>query len=138
MGYVFGGWYKDQNCTQAYTIPAQMPAEDIVLYAKWTQATNTKYTVEHYQQNLINDLYTLADTDSLTGTTDANVSPARKTYPGFTAPTAQSITIKADGSEVLKYYYTRNSYTLTFDANGGTGGNTTQVKYGSSIAAPIG
>lgn len=137
MGYVFGGWYKDQNCTQAYTVPAKMPAEDSILYAKWTQATNTKYTVEHYQQNLNNDLYTLIDTDSLTGTTDANVSPARKTYKGFTAPTAQSITIKADGSAVLKYYYTRNSYTLTFNANGGVGGNTAQVKYSASIAAPI-
>lgn len=29
-----------------------MPNEDVQVYAKWTPATDTKYTVEHYKQEL--------------------------------------------------------------------------------------
>ena len=38
-GYSFGGWYKDQACTQAYTFSGTMPANDIQVFAKWVPIT---------------------------------------------------------------------------------------------------
>ena len=67
-GYTFDGWYTDANCTTAFTA-ATMPAENITLYAKWTAQGGISYTVEHYQQNVADDDYTLADTESKTGAT---------------------------------------------------------------------
>ena len=54
------------------------------------------------------------DTDYLTGTTDTTVSPARKSYEGFTAPSAGTVTIKGDGTGSLSYKYERNKYTVSF------------------------
>lgn len=34
-GYIFGGWYLDENCTTVYDFSAAVTA-DTVLYAKWT------------------------------------------------------------------------------------------------------
>jgi uncharacterized repeat protein (TIGR02543 family) len=35
-GYSFDGWYTDQAYTTAFTL-TEMPADDIILYAKWTE-----------------------------------------------------------------------------------------------------
>jgi len=37
-GYTFGGWYKDEACTQAYDFSTPVTA-DTTLYAKWTQGS---------------------------------------------------------------------------------------------------
>ena len=117
-GYTFDGWYTDAGCTTAFTT-ATMPAENITLYAKWTAQGGISYTVEHYQQNVTDDEYTLAETESKTGATGQLTAAGSKSYPGFTAP--QSITqqiVKGDGSTVVQVYYTRNEYTLTYNLNG--------------------
>ena len=131
-GYTFAGWNG--------TVPATMPDNDVELTAQWTANTNTPYKVKHYQQNIDDDNYTLIDTDNLTGTSDATVTPETKNYVGFTAPAAQEVTIAADGSLVVTYNYTRNVHTLTWNANGGTiSGNahtSGNVKFGKTIVAP--
>ena len=81
------------------------------LYAVCKVDTNTKYVVKHYKQKLDGTYPTEADDiDNLTGTTGASVSPAVKSYTGFTSPSVQTTTIKADGSTVVTYKYTRNKY----------------------------
>ena len=131
-GYTFSGWnteadgsgtmYSDQQ--EVENLSATDGAA-ITLYAQWTANSNTAYTVQHWQQNLNggnehNDTnYTLTATENLTGTTGASVTPAIKFYDGFTAPGAQTVSIAADGSTEVNYYYTRNSYTVTLTA--GTG-----------------
>ena len=86
-GYQFGGWYADEDLTEEYTFPETMPARDTIVYAKWIPNTDTPYRVEHYQQNVENDLYTLVETEYRTGTTDAAIglSPSLKfkNYEGF-------------------------------------------------------
>ena len=67
-GYTFDGWYTDANCTTAFTATT-MPDHDVTLYAKWTAQGGISYTVEHYQQNVTDDEYTLAETESKTGAT---------------------------------------------------------------------
>lgn len=139
-GYTFGGWYKESNCTNAFDFNTAINA-NITLYAKWTANTNTAYTVKHYKQ-LLNGTYSATpdETENLTGTTDASVTPAVKSYTGFTAPSAQTVTIKADGSLVVTYKYTRNKHTLTWNLDGGditkAGTAAGKVAYGTTLAAP--
>lgn len=131
-GYTFASWSPAKA--------EAMPAAATEYTATWTPNTNTVYTVKHYKQNLAGDGYDLADTDNLTGTTGASVTPAVKSYTGFTAPGTQTVTVLADGSRVVEYQYTRNNCNLSWSANGGnvlTGSYTTgSVKYGASITAP--
>lgn len=60
--------------------------------------------------------YTLKDTENKTGTTDTSVTPAVKTYTGFTSPATKTANINGDGSTVIEYYYERNKIYL--DLNG--------------------
>ena len=141
-GYSFAGWATSADGEVVYLDAASVVInKPITLYAKWTPAEDTAYKVEHYQQNIANDGYTLFETDNLIGTTASSVTPAVKTYEGFTAPTAQSVTIAADGNTVVTYQYTRNSYTLTWDLAGGETTSTAytvgSVKYGATITEPV-
>ena len=137
-GYDFDGWYtaasggvkvnSNDTCTG-----------NITLYAHWKASKNTVYKVEHYKEKLEGG-YVLADTDILKGETLTSVTPNVKSYEGFTSPSKKTATIKADGSTVIKYEYTRNSYTLTWNLDGGTAtGDYTvgSVKYEASITSPV-
>lgn len=159
-GYTFGGWYYDTDCKDAdlhtaapgtsITVNYGDPHDsndapnkvEITLYAKWTANTNTPYIVNHWQQNVDggdeqNETnFTKVETDELAGTTDTQVTPAVKTYEGFNSPATQTVTIKGDGSTVVDYYYTRNSYTVTLNKGTGIAGVTGAgtYKYGASVA----
>jgi hypothetical protein len=90
----------------------------IDLYAKWNRSTST-YKVNHLLQNIGDDNYTLKESAEYTETINESVTPTVKTYTGFTSPAAQTVQVKGDGTTVVNYYYTRNSYLLT--VNAGTG-----------------
>jgi uncharacterized repeat protein (TIGR02543 family) len=122
-GYTFAGWYDSSTGGNKVTQIAKGSTGDIILYAKWTANEDTPYTVNHYQQNIEDDGYTLKDTENLTGTTDTTADAIAKIYTGFTENTAHSERaasgiITADGKLVLKLYYDRNTYTVSFDSNG--------------------
>ena len=114
-GYTFSGWSREDGFT--------MPAENVTITGSFTANGETPYKVEHYQQNLEDDGYTLAETENLTGETDTTATANPKTYTGFafdgTAEgTVASGNIAGDGSLVLKLYYTRNSYKVTYQYTG--------------------
>ncbi|MBN2878570.1 MAG: InlB B-repeat-containing protein, partial [Clostridia bacterium] len=122
-GYTFGGW-NDGSATYAAGASYTMPDANVTLTAVWTAATDTAYTVEHYQQNANDSNYTLADTDNLTGTTGDSVTATAKTYANFYenlvhADREESGTILADGTLVLKLFYDRDSYFVGYDSDGG-------------------
>ena len=142
LGYTFAGWDFDfsQKITQNTQIAAQ-----------WTANTNTAYKVEYYLQDLESESnYSLHETENLTGTTDTTANAEIKSFAHFTHTenpyygySYESGNIAPDGSLVLKVYYTRDSYTVTFNGNGGVYpyyGNETQktytVKYGGKVTAP--
>ena len=119
-GYTFDGWYTDPDCTDANAFAATtMPDHDVKLYAKWTAQDNISYTVEHYQQNVTGDEYTLvsADTETKIGVTGEKTEAVAKDYTGFTAQDITQETINGNGKTVVKVYYTRNEYTLTYNLN---------------------
>ncbi|MDD6994762.1 MAG: leucine-rich repeat protein [Candidatus Borkfalkiaceae bacterium] len=134
LGYTFEKW--DYDFSQSVTANLNITAE-------WQANTDTKYRVEYYLQNLANDFYTLqnSETENLTGTTDTTATAEIKTFAHFTHKTgfSESGNINGDGSTVLKVYYTRDTYTVTFDGNGGrrvSGRERQTVKYGGSVTAP--
>lgn len=145
-GYTFAGWSVSAPISAVKTAnTAITPASGTVLTAtaQWAANTNTKYTVIHQQEQL-DGTYKTVETQNLTGTTDAKVTPAVKSYTGFTAPSTQTITIAANGSASVTYKYTRNSYTITrqyrYENANGTFTGYTQIesksyKYGATVAA---
>ena len=143
-GYTFDGWYTDETCTSGNEFTATtMPAENIALYAKWTAQGGIFYTVEHYQQNVADDGYTLADRESETGAAGQLTAAESKSYLGFTVQGFDQQTVKGDGSTVVKVYYNRNEYTLTYDLNGSdaawTDSETDQshkYRFGAEITTP--
>ena len=143
QGYVFDGWYKEMSYTNKVDALSTMPkfigaSKGMILYAKWAPATDTKYTVEHYQEQL-NGSYELVsiDTQILTGTTGAQTAAEAIAYIGFMAP--QSIsqqTIAPDGSTVVQVYYDRKEYTVTWQPENGTDNIIQTYKHGAELIVP--
>ena len=99
--------------------------------------TQSTYKVEHYQQNIEDDKYSLveADTETKIGTIGTETEATAKTYDGFSVNPFEQKTILSDSSTTVKIYYTRNVYTVTFNANGGILNETNSqiVKYNGKI-----
>lgn len=136
VGYTFHGWSTNKNASSAeYTVTGsktfKMPAKEVTLYAIWMPNTGTAYKVIHRQMNVTGSGYTTVETENLTGTTGASITPAVKSYTGFTSPSAQTTTITADGSTTVTYDYTRNQYMFTLLSTSGlsTEGSSPSGKY---------
>lgn len=115
-GYDFKGW-KIGNAVLTAGAAYTVDEDDMVFTAQWEARTDTPYTVEHYLENL-DGSYALDTTEPLKGTTDTTVTAAAKSYDNFTydstvPDTVASGNIAADGSLVLKLFYTRNTYDYT-------------------------
>ena len=141
-GYTFVGWFTAADGGQQLgkDFKTVKIAGDHTLYAHWEARNDTPYVVEHYQQQL-DGKYTLVETKNLKGTTDTTANAEEKSYTGFTLDktvegTKASGTVTGDGKLVLKLYYTRNSYTVTFDSKGGSTIAPQTVKYKDKVAEP--
>jgi uncharacterized repeat protein (TIGR02543 family) len=151
-GYTFKGWSTVVNPAlnaainytngQSVTNLSVTDGATIILYAVWTVNTNTPYKAELYLQNANDNNFSLADTKALTGTTDTTASVTGTTYTvangtfysGYSG-NVLSGSISGDGTLVLKVYYTRNTFNLTVNQNGGTGGAASQngLRWGQTI-----
>ncbi|MBH5319380.1 InlB B-repeat-containing protein [Paenibacillus sp. GSMTC-2017] len=116
-GYKFAGWYDSNEGGSKYTIPERMPAIFKTLYARWTPNTDIPYTIEHYLVDPNDYAATLAATEHLKGTTDAEIKLTSSKYvdQGYAPSTVpKGVFIKANGSTVVKIYYYRASKKMTF------------------------
>jgi len=146
-GYTFLGWAYSASAGAADIVTGQSVSNltttngaTITLYAIWLANTNTTYKVEHYQENLVGG-YTLYETTTQIGTTGAIGVAVYKTYQGFMSNTTypsslSSGIILGNGSLVLRVYYDRISYLISFNTNGGSAISSISGKYGTSFAAP--
>jgi uncharacterized repeat protein (TIGR02543 family) len=117
-GYTFVGWFTAPNGGTEEDIPASMPARDITLYAHWTANTDTPYTVEHYWMNPNSRAEpVLVKTEPRTGTTDTEIRITSDIYhdDGYTSGSVSDVTIKGDGSTIVKLEYFPTNRTMTFD-----------------------
>ncbi len=131
-GYAFGGWYETARCEgdPAFAGGATITprVNNKTYYAKWTPveytityvldggtnvASNlTKYTIE--------SSFTFAD-PSKTGYTFVNWTEGGNVVTGIVAGQTGNKTITAN--------WTKNTYTVTFDGNGATGGTMTDQSF---------
>lgn len=123
-GYTFSGWSVKDNKATISDGKFIMPAEDVTLEGNFIPNSETPYKIEYYLQYLDGTSYDLADdaTEDRTGTTDTTayvLDADKKSFTGFmfdedNVNNVLEGTITADGTLVLKLYYTRNSYTVTY------------------------
>ena len=142
-GYSFAGWNTNADGSGSVYADEEnvknLTAENegcTVLFAQWSTNTDTPYKVEHYQQNTTDDGYTLFETEEKNGSTDSETLATPKEYTGFIAQSIEQGTILPDGSTVVKVYYDRKVFTLTFDNDGGSEVKSITEKYGTTITAP--
>lgn len=147
-GYVFDGWHRGSS-----TGAVSRPGTEVELngnatfYADWIPESDRSYVVEYYWQDVTGDGYTRIDTVPYRGTVGTRADAEARTYTGFSENTGHpsrtaSGTIAEDGSLVLRLYYDRDTYTISFDLNGGEGTPPEEqlVRYGGTVvpvAAPV-
>lgn len=105
-------------------------------YTVTYQPAEVEFTVKHYKQNVSNDEYTLADTETKKGYTESAVGDglAKTDYTGFYSLLYDTTTkIAADGSTVVEIYYDRYYYLMNFDLDGGYGVEPIYARYGAPI-----
>lgn len=124
VGMHFVGWGN---------VPATFDA-DATFEAQFANNTDTKYTVNVYNMDTTGNYPATPDSTyqgaGETGST-ADITADAVPAEGFSLDSAKSVlsgTVLADGSLVLKVYYSRNQYKLTVD------GNVTNVYYGAAIS----
>ena len=112
-GYEFLGWYTESNTNAPITTISLGSTGNIKLVAKWKCST-ADFRVNHYQQNIKDDDYTLFETEVFTGTTESITTASAKTYTGFTTKDFEQKQIQGDGQTVVDIYYDRKLITITF------------------------
>lgn len=118
QGYTFTGWTPEVGT---------MGIEDVSFNAVFSAGT-VAYTVETYVMDVTGN-YGDAAIENKSATTGAAVSVDPEAREGFSvaAESVLSGEVKADGSLVLKVYYSRNQYKLTVD------GAESMVYYGAEL-----
>lgn len=117
-GYTFTGWTPEVGT---------MGIEDVSFNAVFSAGT-VAYTVETYVMDVTGN-YGDAAIENKSATTGETVSVTPEAREGFSvaAESVLSGEVKADGSLVLKVYYSRNQYKLTVD------GAESMVYYGAEL-----
>ncbi|NMN02797.1 InlB B-repeat-containing protein, partial [Bifidobacterium panos] len=126
--HVLLGWYYTdaQGEKHKWDFSKDAVTEDVTLTAEWTEYAS--YSVAHYRETLETGMYPLVADETVT--TDENNDPltgkigdkvtadsedtSSGDFEGFTAQTVEPQEVLADGSTVVKVYYTRNTNTVTF------------------------
>ena len=120
-GYTFNRWNFD------FSTPI---TKNIEINAEWAANVDTKYKVEYYFENIEDTNYTLYETDNLQGITDTTANAEIKKFKHFTYIENKGNlrgNISANEDLVLKLYYSRNTYVVTFDLGKG------EIKYNSNL-----
>ena len=142
-GYEFLGWATSRNATTSEYAPGERYTDEasVTFYAVWRYVPKT-YTVSYDANGGSNAPGTQTKTENV-ALTLANTIPAREghTFRGWaTTPTATAADYQPGGSYTanaavtLYAVWEKDSYTVSYDANGGTGAPASQVKkYGETL-----
>ena len=111
VGYEFKGWEN---------LPETMPAEDLVVTAKWKAAKKADYKIIYWTETVKEGVYTVNHVTNGTGPVGSSIPNGSYTVPkGYkTTPVAGKtdgdVKITADGTAVKNIYYARDTYTIKF------------------------
>ena len=130
-GFVFGGWYFDENCTSPATASTTVTkTADHTLYAKWSKG---KYNVNYYVDG---ELY-LADPHEFGDTIAAIATPSKAGY-SFSGWSEIPSTMPANDVNVYGTF-TANKYNINYFVDG-VAYKSVSVAYAQKItpeAAPV-
>ena len=142
-GYQFLGWNTEQDGTG--TTVTEIPAGNSgakTFYARWTPLEQS-YEIHHMLQTLDGNAYEDQDivTEKAYTGTEVTIGAAQsKSYAGFTFDASKTDdskgTIPGDGTLVLKLYYSRNSYAVTFESGTGDTVETQNIAYEGKVTKP--
>ena len=142
-GYQFLGWNTEQDGTG--TTVTEIPAGNSgakTFYARWTPLEQS-YEIHHMLQTLDGNAYEDQDivTEKAYTGTEVTIGAAQsRVYEGFTFDTSKTDdskgTIPGDGTLVLKLYYSRNSYAVTFESGTGDTVETQNIAYEGKVTKP--
>ena len=141
-GYVFQGWYTtaDGTGTKVTEIAAGNRGAKI-FYALWTPMEQT-YEIHHMLQTVDGTGYEDAETVKATALTGTNIKAGAeqsKVYTGFTFDSTKTEdsegVIPGEGTLVLKLYYSRNTYDVTFSGTN-SADQTVKVPYQGKVNEP--
>jgi uncharacterized repeat protein (TIGR02543 family) len=125
-GYTFQGWVPEP--------PAVVPSSNATYTAQWEIS---KYTVTFVGNGGALGEDGLQRIDSVQDYGTAIVAPtvAREgyTFKGWSPAVAETVPAK---DVIYTAQWQVNKYTITFDANGGTGGRSSSLNYGAGLSAP--
>ena len=121
-GYTFSGWSTtfSEEGAESFT----MPARAVTVNGRWTANSDTEYTVEYYNMGLDGEYpNTPSRTVTRTMTTGETAEVTTPEAPeGFTfdsnADNILEAAVKGDGSTVLKLYFSRNKYQVSYVYSG--------------------
>lgn len=125
------GYTPDQT---SVTVDITSADKDYTYTVTYSPAV-VNFKVEHWQQNVDNDQYTLVSTDNKTGYTESPVGAGLETsYEGFYSLLYDvDMKIASDSTTTVKIYYDRYYYLMSFDLQGGYGTDPIYARYGAAI-----
>lgn len=132
------------NITETLTFSGDMPLNKV--YKVTYTPTNVNYKVEHWHQNVNDDGYVRVDSATKTYSALTN-TPVGSSYDGEAYATEYTgfkaldydttLAVAADGSTVLKIYYDRLYYLMSFDlGDEGYGVDPIYARYGTPLSIP--
>ena len=134
-GYTLDGWYTDKDCTTAYDFSSKVTG-DITLYAKWN--------INSYKVSFDSNGGSSVAAQSVNYNTAAS-KPADPSKTGFTfagwftdkdGKNAYDFSSKVTGDITLYAKWNINSYTVSFDSNGGSSVAAQSVNYNTTASKP--
>lgn len=152
-GYTFGGWYKEASCTNAWNFNTDTVSADMTLYAKWTlNKYNVSFGVNNSNYGSVSSssisnvphgsaISVNGNKVTINGTTVTATTKSQTGYTtNFSSWSNTSGTITAARTITANFTRTANKYTVTLNADGGTGGTASvDATYNSampSVTAP--
>lgn len=128
---VISGFEADQK---SVTIQLDEREEDYVVTVKY-KGEPKDYTVVHQQEQL-DGSYLETDRETKTGTIGLETDAQPQKYEGFTAQPIENVVLQNNEETTIYVNYTRNSYVLTYNSNGGTYVGPKTLKFGMPIEYP--
>ncbi len=146
-GYNFVGWASTSDAATADFVFGNELDANTTIYAVWEARTDVKYTVLYWTENADDEEYSFVSSESRTGTAGqtVNLGSVSTSVLGsesgyFTYDASKSdtdVVVKGDGTTIVNVYFSRNTYTLTFQVRSGFGRRTVATitaKYNAAIA----
>ena len=113
---LFDGWYKDPECTNAWDFETDMVTSDIILYAKWTQETET------VPAQSVSDVLKASEEKIDLAAANVTISKIKpKMYDGMSYTPVVKVTVKDGKKQVTLTEGVDYSVKYTNNVNAGTG-----------------